>query len=78
MAAIMLDLTVSDQVITLHQPHERDSIREVLINNVLEIHDLERSELDSNLVLYMSNFELYGDVAEIVKSKLDSLLKEEE
>lgn len=78
MANVLLDLTISDQVITLHQPHERDSIREALMNNLLKIHNLERNELDSNLVTYMSDFERYGHVNDIVKGKLDSLLKEED
>ena len=76
-ANILLDLTISDQVISLHQPHERDSIREELMSSLLKIYDVERSELDSTLNIYMSDFERFERVNAIVKTKMDSLLREE-
>ena len=76
-ANILLDLTISDQVISLHQPHERDSIREELMSSLLKIYDVERSELDSTLNIYMSDFERFERVSAIVKTKMDSLLREE-
>ncbi len=71
---VLVDLTVSDQVINLHQPHERDSIREVLMQSLLKIHDLERSELDTNLYIYMSDFERFSRINKNVMSRIDSLI----
>lgn len=77
-ANVLVDLTISDQVISLHHVHERDSIREVLMESLLKIHDLDRAELDSNLYIYMSDFERFAKVNEVMQAKIDSLLQEEQ
>ncbi len=77
-ANVLVDLTISDQVITLHHVHERDSIRELLMESLLKIHDLDRAELDSNLYIYMSDFERFAKVNEVIQAKIDSLLLEEQ
>ena len=74
---VLVDLTLSDQVIALYQPHERDSIREKLMTSLLKIHNLKKEELDSNLYIYMSDFDRFENINEKMKTKLDSLLQEQ-
>lgn len=73
MSDLLLDMMLADEVVRLHPPQERDSVRNVLTQSLLKIHDLDRSELDSNLYLYMSDFQSFGRAIELTTTKTQSL-----
>lgn len=69
----MADLTFADQVLNIYEPEERDSIRSVLTESLLKIHNISKSDLDTNLYLYMSDFEKFGPLTDLMLQKYDSL-----
>ena len=77
-ALIFSDIALADQVINLHDPLDRDSIREVLIESLLKIHDISRSELDTNLYLYMSDLNEFGPLSDRMVKRFESLLNSAE
>lgn len=72
-AQIFADITFADQIINLHGPEDRDSIRELLTQSLLKIHDLTPEELDTNLYLYMSDFDRFSDLTNLMIAKYDSI-----
>ena len=73
MVDVLADVTFADQVVNLYQPEDRDSIRKILTESLLKIHDITKVELDTNLYLYMSDFEKFGPLTERVLQKYDTL-----
>ena len=73
MADILLDIAISDQMINSHLPTERDSVRIVIRENLLKVHNLGHQELDTNLYIYMSDYDAFDEVLDIMIAKNDSL-----
>ncbi len=73
MVAILADLNISDQIIRRYPAIYRDSIREVLTQSLLKIHDITQDQLDTNLYLYQIDLERYKDVSEKVVRHLESM-----
>jgi len=73
MSDLLLDITVADQILLQYPASERDSIREIITQSLLKIHDLDRSELDTNLYLYMSDFEVFGETIKLMADKTKTL-----
>ena len=75
MSQILMDITIADEVLKLYPPAQRDSMRTVLTESLLKIHKLDRSELDTNLYLYTSDFGLWGKSIDRVTEKTNVLEK---
>lgn len=73
MADIMLDIGIADQVILLHLPDSRDSVRKLLQSGLVGVHDYSIEEIDSNLYLYMIDLDRFDKLLKMVESKSDSL-----
>lgn len=67
-AVLFLDVGLADQIVGLHPPEERDSVKAVLVESLLKIHKLSQEELEANFYLYMSDFEAFD---ELTKEMLD-------
>ncbi len=72
---VMTDLAYSEVIINLYKPQERDSIRKLITESLLKIHDLERSELDTNLYIYMSDFEKMDQVTQTMIERYDKTME---
>ena len=70
---IFTDISLADQVVNLYPPDQRDSIRIILTESLLKIHNVTQSELDTNLYLYMSDFERFGPLTDLMIERFDSL-----
>ena len=73
MAEVLLDIAISDQIINVHSPDERDSMRVILKESLLKVHNLSDTELESNLYLYMSDFDAFDEVLDLMITKNDTL-----
>jgi len=74
MGGIFLDLSLADQILQRYPPAERDSIKVVLTESLLKIHDLERPELDTLLYFYMTDFERFEKSLKSMEAKNKELL----
>ncbi len=76
MSQVVLDITAADEIMRLHPPDQRDSVRELLIQSLLKIHNLDRAALDTNLYLYTSDFERFARTIDLTTEEaLDRLDK---
>lgn len=73
MADIFVDIGLADQVVLLHLPDKRDSVRAILKNGIIRIHDLPEEEIDANLNYYMTDLDKFKELLILVESKTDSL-----
>ena len=73
MIQIMADLNLSDQIIKMYPAIYRDSIRNVLTQRLLKVHNISQVKLDTNLYLYQSDLDRYKIVSEKVVKYLESL-----
>lgn len=72
MVDVIADLNLSDQIIRKYPAVYRDSIRELLTQSLLKIHNLTQEQLDTNLYLYQLDLERYRRVSENVLRKLEA------
>jgi len=72
----MVDISLADQIINLHSPEDRDSVRIVLTESLLKIHDTTREELDTNLYIYMSDFQEFNKLTDGMRDRYDALKKQ--
>lgn len=73
MASIMTDVALSDQIINSYPAHQKDSMRIVLRESLLKIHNISRTELDTNLYFYMSDFAEFEKVLNLMVAKNASM-----
>lgn len=76
MVRILADLNISDQIIRKYPAVYRDSIREVLTQSLLEIHNISQGKLDTNLYLYQTDLEKYKAISEQVLMRLEAMKNE--
>ncbi len=73
MTDVMVDISIANQVVNMYNPEDRDSIRILLTQSILKVHNLTQTELDTNIYLYMSDFEKFRPLSEEMIQKFDSL-----
>lgn len=73
MSQVMMDVILADEVLRLYPPEARDSIREVLTESLLKIHNIDRSDLDTNLYLYTNDFENFDMTIKNITEKTTAL-----
>lgn len=75
MVDIMTDLMYAEDIINLYGPAARDSIRILVTQSLLKIHDLDRSELDTNLYLYQTDFKKMEGITKAMLDKYDKAIE---
>ena len=75
LSEIMVDVALADQIINLHNVSERDSIRKILRESLLKVHNVTQSELDTNLYLYMSDLEEFEEIIDLMITRNDSIAR---
>ena len=75
MTIVMTDLMLSDYTLRQFPVRLKDSLKVELSESILDIHDLSKVELDSNLYLYSIDFEKFQSLLEAVDVRLDSLIE---
>jgi len=73
MVNIVVDLYVAEEISRDFPIAFRDSINIVLIESLHKVHNTTQAELDSNLYLYETDYEVYQELLKEVKERLDSL-----
>lgn len=69
----MADLGIADYTIREYPPEQQDSVKEILVKELLRIHQLDRKELDTNLYLYQMDSRAYQDVLELMIPRIVQL-----
>lgn len=75
MVHIMADLNLSDQIIRRYPALYRDSVRIILTESLLKIHNVSQEQLDTNLYLYQFDLDRYKSVSDKVLKRLESMQK---
>lgn len=73
MVVIMSDMAMADNIIRLYPTSMRDSIRIELMESLLKIHNLTKTELDTNLYLYSVDVDRYEGMVKKMIIRYDSL-----
>ena len=73
MVLIISDLLIADELIVKYGRNEKAEFQDILRRNILEIHDLEESQLDSILIQIQSDLEYYHKIQDKVKDHLNEL-----
>ena len=73
MVDIFVDIGVAEQVMLLHLPDKRDSVRAVLKESILKVHDISEDEIEVNLELYTTDLERFDELLKRVEKKTESL-----
>lgn len=73
MTALLVDMNVADLIVRKYPLPYRDSVRDLLTQSLLKIHDVSRDELDTNLYLYQLYPEKYKRVTQLTLDQLEDL-----
>lgn len=76
MIDIMIDMSVSEQILRKYDPVYRDSIQQVLMKTLLKIHDVTQEQLDTNLYIYQSDLNGFKDLTQKMVEKMQSIQEE--
>ena len=75
MLDIMSDLMIVEQVVRNYDVRSQDSIRDVLKESLLKVHNVTEQQLDTNLYLYQYDTESFKsfsvDLVKMLKQKRD-------
>ncbi len=72
---ILVDLEIADQAARTYPRNKRDSVKNVFIDQVLEIHKVDSLQMSKEFLALQTNKRGYLKIQEEVAAKLDSLSK---
>lgn len=73
MSLILSDLILADHFLRQFPRVQQDSVRKELMESLLKIHNMSRSELESNLYLYSLDYDRYEYLIKGMVARYDSL-----
>ena len=73
MVEVLVDLSLKDQIVRRHPVFNRDSISNLLTQQLLIIHNISQEQLDTNLYLYQFDLVKHARISEKVIKKLEDL-----
>lgn len=73
MIDIFVDLYIADEVILNYNIRERDTIRNLLTQTLLKIHNISQQELDTNIYLYQLDTEKMKRLTPLIKQRLEDM-----
>lgn len=78
MIDILTDMYVSDQIAREYPLEIRDSVSNILMQNLLKVHKVSKSQLDTNLYLYQLDLEGYKVMSDSVLNRITRLKEQAE
>ena len=77
MIEILADMHVAEEMKSKFREQDKDSVSQLYLMEIAEIHSMDTSEIKENIIIIQSNPELSMEIYTEVYSKLDKLSKEE-
>jgi hypothetical protein len=72
MAIIVADIDLAEKMVREFPMAQRDSMRQLLEKSLLKVHSVSQEELDINLYLYQSDYEIYEKLLNKMSENYDA------